>query len=272
MILSLNRIRDIQILINPHPYVKGWRTKLKVALFFFITISFVLLFLEPFKTGESPKVLVLGYSSGVFLAYMTVLLSESVLFQSRQQWTLRDETLMYILFFVLSAIFVYWYDLVVIKSTAYYWSDILSFTGRVTLPFTIIFLPGVGWLRYYYGKVYERSDLFHVTIRGNVKADVLEMDQRKILYVRSSDNYVVIKYIDSDFDLKETLLRSTLAQIEGQLPALLKCHRSYLINPLHLVDVEGSQKKASIKLSGLEEEIPLSKTYYNNIKDLLFKG
>lgn len=269
MTLTLGRARNIYRLRRSYRFVKPWKTKLWISLLFFIGISFVLLFLEPFKTGESPKMLISGYSLCVLLAYLIVVLSESLIFHFQKRWTLRDESLMYILFFLLSALGVYWYDLVVIKGQAYYWSGIFSFTGRVTLPFAILFLPGVGWLRHYYGRLYEPPTQYQVVIKGNVKADVLEMDWRKILYARSSDNYVIIKYIAEDEALKETLLRSTLSQVEEQLPDLHRCHRSYLINPLYLVAVEGNQKKAFIKLDRLEEEIPLSKTYYAGIKALL---
>lgn len=272
MTLSLNRLRDIHMLGNPFRYVKSWKTKLRIAFIFFIAISFVLLFLEPFKTGESPKVLVLGYSVSVLTAYLMVLLAESLLFHVEKRWAIKEEAVMFILFFVLSAIGVYWYDLVIIKDQSYYWGEILSFTGRVTLPFAIMFLPLIGWMRYYYGKIYERPEQYQVVIKGNVKADVLEMDQRNILYVRSSDNYVIVKYIEADSTFKEALLRSTLAQVGEQLPDFLKCHRSYLINPLHLRSVEGNQKKALLKLNRLQEEIPLSKTYYSSIKARLTHG
>ncbi|UII31057.1 LytTR family transcriptional regulator [Fulvivirga ulvae] len=269
MALTLGRARNIYTLRKSYRYVKPWKTKLWISLLFFMGISFVLLFLEPFKTGESPKMLILGYCLCVLLAYSIVLVSESLIFYFLKRWTLRDESLMYILFFLLSALGVYWYDLVVIKEQTYYWSSLFSFTGRVTLPFAILFLPVIGWLRHYYGSLYELSEQYQVVIKGNVKSDVLEMDWRKILYARSSDNYVIIKYITESEVLKETLLRSTLSQVEEQLPDLLKCHRSYLINPLYLVAVEGNQKKAFLKLDKLEEEIPLSKTYYAGIKALL---
>lgn len=256
---------------KPHRYVKTWKTKLWVTVIFFIAISFMLLFLEPFKTGESPKILVLGYSVCVLGAYIIVLLLEALIFKQKRYWQLQNEVVVAIIFFILSALGVYWYDLVVIKAQAFHWNGLLSFTGRVTLPFTIILLPFIIWLRHHYGKIYELPDQYQVVIKGNVKSDVLEMDRRNILYVKSSDNYVVVKYIEGGV-FKEALLRSTLAQVGEQLPEFQKCHRSYIVNPLHLVAVEGNQKKAYLKLDQLKEDIPLSKTYYTGIKACLING
>src|SRR3989339_1521217 len=64
--------------------------------------------------------------------------------------------------------------------------------------------------------------------KGTLRLSVLCSD---LLYIESSENYVVINYSNKG-KVKKYLLRNTLKNIEGALERsrIVRCHRSYLVN------------------------------------------
>ena len=251
-----------------YPYIQDWRHKLLVLLILFALLSFILLFLEPFKTGESPKMIVLGYSFMVVAAYLVVLLGEYIVFLYTQRWTLKYEACMLALFFMITAVAVYSYDIVVIKQHQYYWNNLGAFTFRVTLPFAIILLPILIAARRYYGNIVEHKYTHMVSIGGVVKSDILEVDQRRIVLIQSANNYVEVRYLGGDGKVCKQVVRSTLSKVHLQLPDFVKCHRSFLVNPIYISRLQGNQRRAYLIVYHVEEEIPVSKAYYAQVKSL----
>ena len=252
-----------------YPYIKKWKTKLGVMLIFIAICSFIILFLEPFKTSESTKLAVEGYSLCVLLSYLIGIFLESYIFAKKKIWRVQDELLILLFVVILSAISVYWYDLEIIKKQDYYWDNLLLFSYRIILPFSILLVPLIAGLRRYYGQVFELPNEHIVTIQGASPSEFLAIDQRKIYYIKSSNNYVEIKYINETYQIKNKLIRCTLSQAAQQVPDFLQCHRSYIVNPLFMEAISGTQKKAFLQLKDLEDEIPISKSYYSTVKTKL---
>lgn len=249
-----------------YPYIKEWKTKLWVLSVFIVVFSFIILFLKPFKTSESTKLFVAGYSVCVLLSYLVGLFLESYLFSKKAIWRFYEEILVILLVVVLASISVYWYDLEIIKKQDYYWDNLLLFFYRIILPFSILFVPFIIGLRRYYGRIYELPNEHLVIITGASKSETFEIDQRRIYYIKSSNNYVEIKYADEEGLIKNKLIRCTLSQASQQVSDFIKCHRSYIVNPLHMQSVNGTQKKALLQLKDLEDKIPVSKSYYTVVK------
>ena len=249
-----------------YQYIKEWSTKLKVLLILFSVSSFIILFLEPFKTNESNKFVVLGYSICILLSYLFILLLESFFFKKKQTWSLKNELIIFILLFIFSSLSIYWYDITIIKKQLLNWEQFSFFILKIIIPFSLLLIPLTAWLRFYLGKVYELPNEHLVLIKGSNKSDFLEVDSRQIFYIKSSNNYIEVKYADKNGVIKNKLVRCTLSNVVNQLPNLIKCHRSYLINPSLIDFISGNQKKYLIHLLNLEDIIPLSKTYYSKIK------
>ncbi|TYP98810.1 LytTR family transcriptional regulator [Tenacibaculum adriaticum] len=254
------------ILNNNYRYLKDWKSKIKVMFIVFSITSFIILFLEPFKTDDSSKFIVLGYSICTLISYLLVLFFEDYLFKKQQLWLVKNEITVFLSLFILSAISVYWYDVTIIKKQSFYWNHLLAFTLKITIPFGVLLIPLIAFLRYHFGKIYELLNQYIVTLKGSNKSDFLEIDQRDIFYIKSSNNYIEVKYLNSEREPQMKLIRCTLAEAYKQLPFFLKSHRSYLVNPNKIKSVEGTQKKATLQLKNLQEEIPVSKSYYNSIK------
>ena len=93
-----------------------------------------------------------------------------------------------------------------------------------------------------------------------------------VLFIRSEDNYVQIHYMDRG-RVKKFILRSSMKALEEELShhGLVRCHRSYFINPLFIKLVHRDESGlivAQLKEDGFEN-IPISRKYQDEISKLL---
>ena len=100
----------------------------------------------------------------------------------------------------------------------------------------------------------------------------LVIDRQAILFIRADENYVIIHYLDHD-ENKKFVLRSSMRSLEplAERHGLVRCHRSYFINPRHIKlvrkDSEG-QILAELDTVGYDP-IPVSRNYYQNLSAVL---
>ncbi|MEM9261690.1 MAG: LytTR family DNA-binding domain-containing protein, partial [Bacteroidota bacterium] len=69
----------------------------------------------------------------------------------------------------------------------------------------------------------------------------------------------------------EETIRATLSGLEQQLRAstILRCHRSYLVNPNHIRQARGNAQGLRLSLVALEEEVPVSRAYVSQLRALM---
>ena len=93
-----------------------------------------------------------------------------------------------------------------------------------------------------------------------------------ILYVAAEENYVHIIHTDGD-KVKDFSLRASMNSLEDNLArhGLVRCHRSYFINPEHVELVKKDPVGyaiAQLRREGLKP-VPVSKRYYDALAKLL---
>ena len=94
-----------------------------------------------------------------------------------------------------------------------------------------------------------------------------------ILYISADVNYVTITYTDNGKE-KEYTLRASMKSIDEvcQDNGLVRCHRSYYINPSYVKVLR--KDKEGVIFAEIESasniRIPVSKTYYNHLSELLY--
>jgi DNA-binding LytR/AlgR family response regulator len=91
-----------------------------------------------------------------------------------------------------------------------------------------------------------------------------------ILYIGAEENYVNIYYIDNG-KVKCYILRNSMRSIDELCLSngLVRCHRSFYINPSH-VRVLRKEKEGLVSAELDVDDvrnIPVSKTFYNNLKE-----
>ena len=93
-----------------------------------------------------------------------------------------------------------------------------------------------------------------------------------ILYITAEINYVNIFYLDND-KVKNYILRSSMKALDEicQDNGLLRCHRSYYVNPKHVKVLR--KDKEGIVYAELDAKdvmnIPVTKRYYDRLSDML---
>lgn len=100
----------------------------------------------------------------------------------------------------------------------------------------------------------------------------LVIAQDAVIYIKSEDNYVQIHYLDQN-KVKKFILRSSMRAQEDILArhGLVRCHRSYFINPAFIRIVHRDTSGLIVADLNLDESesIPISRKYQSEINRLL---
>lgn len=85
----------------------------------------------------------------------------------------------------------------------------------------------------------------------------------KIRYIEALQNYVRIGYLDDANELKEQTERATLKSILAQIDdkAIVRCHRSYLVNKAAVADAAGNAQGLMLTLADCPKTVPVSRSY-----------
>lgn len=124
-----------------------------------------------------------------------------------------------------------------------------------------------------YSYSHEALEKEHLLV---LKADNLKdhftIPLKHLVYIETEDNYVGIYHLLNG-SLIKTLFRKSLKSIQGEQhhAALVRCHRSCLINLIHLQHVTGNRNKLSVHLEHVGHPISVSRQYLEDIYMLISK-
>jgi len=110
-----------------------------------------------------------------------------------------------------------------------------------------------------------------VRISAENNKDKIEINQSDFIYIGSTGNYIQVFYLVKN-ELKSILLRNTLKQIEEQVkdcPAILKCHRAFLVNKDKILRVKGNSQGLRLVLKDTTDEIPVSRNYSKSLREII---
>jgi len=120
----------------------------------------------------------------------------------------------------------------------------------------------------------NRQPLYESTpilLSGNTK-DEIELYPEDILYMEASGNYVMIHHKTGTGTLKQKQLRATISQMEKVLepyPSLIKCHRAFIVNTSHIINVEGNSQGFLLNLRYTQDRVPVSRTYTKTFREIV---
>lgn len=190
-------------------------------------------------------------------------------FRMRKVWTVRHEIISALLFCLFSGSVLYMYNRLVVNLTycdlATYW----KFLSSTVLYMTPVFIPLMLFLRQQFGERIVPPAPNSFVLIGENKNEILRMEKEELLFIRAVENYVEICFTDKSKNVMSKTFRQTLSNVYEQLPFLEKCHRSYLVNLSTVKEIAGNSQEAKISFVVGEKEIPLSKTYYKDIRSRL---
>lgn len=254
-------------------YTKTWKHTLWIALLVGAILPLLLITLEPFDTSNSfsyKHLRLAGYAICIVLPILVVHPFENYVYKRQvKRWFVLSEFLYILVTLFLIFVCCFFYHFYVVSgastlNTSYIW----GFIGTFGLPFTPIIVPLWLYLRSKYGVIeVPLQDKKHViveksiTIQGESKSETLTILESDFIYAQSQQNYVEVFYLTKD-EVQQKMLRSTLSNIIKQLPNAWQVHRSYLVNLDYLTAVEGNARKRFMKISHIEDSIPISQKYY----------
>lgn len=98
---------------------------------------------------------------------------------------------------------------------------------------------------------------------------LLKIPANQLICFEANDNYVIIYYLDKNNSLKKLMERFSLKKMEEILflesIKFERVHKSFLINPNFLIAISGKAQAYKLELQGLENLIPVSRSYSINL-------
>ncbi|GLR19905.1 LytTR family DNA-binding domain-containing protein [Portibacter lacus] len=261
-------------------YAKSWKQTLWIAFLLGLVLPLLLITLEPFDNSNSfsYKYLILsGYALCIMIPILSIHPLENYTYKlQKNRWFIVNEVLYIVATIFIIFVFAFLYHFYVISGLSTFTSaDIWDFIKTFGLPFTPILIPLWLYLRSKYGVIeVPLSDHKNVkkdekvTINGENKSETLTIFESQFIYAQSQQNYVEV-YFDTENGMEQKMFRSTLSNIMKQLPNAWQVHRSYLVNLDFLTAVEGNSRKRFMKISKMDETIPISQKYYEALEKRL---
>lgn len=271
----MSAIRKQSFLRKQIHFVTSTKRKILIGLILCIYLDFIVIFLKPFDTSqfvaEYKLLLLSGYGIGAFVVYTIQGKLENVLyFRLGKRWMIHHELFFTLLFCFFSGTVLYLYNRTIVNNGLDYtlltYGRFLSITVLCMIP---VFVPPMVYLRQKFGELIIPPPENSILLTGENKNEILQLERQELLFIRAIENYVEICFIDKNNKVISKTFRQTLSNICGQVPFLEKCHRSYLVNVNRIKEISGNSQAAKISFGFSEKEIPLSKTYFKQIKDLV---
>ena len=128
--------------------------------------------------------------------------------------------------------------------------------------------------KFYFSKIKEFENMGieeEIDFISENKSDKLTLKFKNIISIKSADNYIEINYLEKGI-MEKKLLRSTLKNIESQLvnqKKFIRCHRTTIVNSLYIEKMTTSYNGSYLKMSYIEEKIPVSRQYVIMVRDVV---
>lgn len=256
-------------------FIASIRRKVLVGLILCVYLSFIIIVLQPFDTSQfeaDHKILLLsGYGILTFVVFVIQGSIENIwYFRFGRVWLVLHEIIVTLLFCLFTGTVLYMYNRSIVNDEGYNLATYWLFLRITIACMTPVFLPPMLYLRQKFGeRIIPRSDN-SILLTGENKNEILKLEKEELLFIKAVENYIEICFIDKNKKVSSKTFRQTLSNVGEQLPFLQKSHRSYLVNTGTIVAITGNSQGAKISFVMGEKEIPLSKTYYKDIKNSVF--
>ena len=105
-----------------------------------------------------------------------------------------------------------------------------------------------------------------ITFQGQGSKDRISLTLSRFLYGKAQDNYVEIYYREKEV-VQKFLMRSSLGKLVESLTEtpVRRSHRSFMVNLYHVTAVKGVNSDMKLILEGVDDAIPVSRSYKNSI-------
>lgn len=167
------------------------------------------------------------------------------------------------------------------------WHDfkLISYFGFIVNVASVLLFPMLGTFFYFrhrslqnkYEQILTNKGKWNddnplIRFKGQGSKDEISLSVNSFIYGRSQDNYVELYYAEKD-DIKRFLIRTPLSKLARSLDheAMVRCHRSYLVNLFQVKTIKGASYDMSLILEPADQKIPVSGSYRSQIIERLQK-
>lgn len=97
----------------------------------------------------------------------------------------------------------------------------------------------------------------------------LQLKAEEVFFLKSEGNYVEVFFKDQSITKK--LIRNRLKALLDVLPEehFFHCHKSYVVNQQHIINVDGNARNFELSLRGINEKIPVARSKSEQLIQLL---
>lgn len=106
---------------------------------------------------------------------------------------------------------------------------------------------------------------------SSVKSESFSVLSSNIICIKAEGNYCSFYFLEKDV-LQKKLLRIPLKSVENELetaPGIMRCHRSWLVNPEKVQSVSGTARSISLTMEYCDFKVPVSRNYANMVTSVL---
>jgi hypothetical protein len=256
-----------------HPFDSSIKHHFIIAFSLAIWIFIFLFFTEPLDVnefGDSEKLIYLPLYGllGAFCYLIFLPFQQYLYLKNDKNWFVKTEIFFFLIFVIVSAIMARLFYLFVIVPDEPNPYPLNYHLKKVIIPAFLTILPIIIFGRYAFGKYKNKKiESQKIEIKGEGSYEGLRLFLNDLICIQSSDNYIEVFYLSGN-QLKKSLIRNKLSVIADEFPELLRTHRSFIINPFHFLQWKTEKGKLFVLLFH-HIEVPVSKTYQNEVKTVL---
>jgi hypothetical protein len=117
----------------------------------------------------------------------------------------------------------------------------------------------------------KKNDLSVIELTGDYQGEKIILLPGELCFISAANNYVKVYFIRKE-KVAYSILRMTMKKVEEVLeswPGFFRCHRAYIINLDKVQHVEGNAQGYRVRLTGVEEAIPVSRNLNSEFSDRL---
>jgi len=279
----VSRFKEVsKKLFDPFPYTRGFFTEMSAALRLCVVIAFLFYWVEPFgiQCASTTHLMIFG-----IIAFLSALMNWSLAhfvfsqFIDTEKWTVFKDIIRSLIFLIVNALTLLWYahfignnfdTSLAVKFVFYaFLIAIVPFFYRNLSINNMLLekrLEEVQKLNQLINKKkIEDNGSIPFVIKSNIVNEVLETNNKELLYIQAEKNYINV-FLNKNEKDEHILLRISLINTLQQLndPYIIQSHRSYLVNLRHVIKVTGSSQGLKLILNNTTK-IPISKTYKREV-------
>ena len=255
---------------RPVRFEPDWRVPLATGALLGTIVVFVIVFLEPWGTDryrQTWRVLRLsGYGLCVLIPLLLVHALDVALWRRRAAravavaaWRIADAVRSILLAVFGIALASYLYLSWAINQSAPSAAGFVGWLLYIVLPILVLTIPPAIWVRRRLpGFIRRRAErAATILIQGRNRDDHVRLRPADFICAEAQQNYVTLHYLQAGQDTSR-MFRATLDEVSRQLPDALRVHRSWLINPAFIENVQGNARRRTLRLRGVSQEVPVS--------------